>query len=79
MTRRHDKESRKLQPSAFATRSVGRRFRWMTIVGSIAIGLSAITGCTGDDRSSVDEAIEEVEDEATDMKKEIEDEIDDHT
>lgn len=43
-----------------------------------ALGLT--TACDSDEnRSKLDEAIEELKDEAEDLKEEIEDEIDDHT
>jgi len=60
--------------SARATRRGAGVAGWL-LLGAIASGLP---GCE-ERRSKLDEAVEEIEDEAKDAREEIEDEIDDHT
>jgi len=43
------------------------------------LGAGLLPACSDDRRGGVDEAMEELRDEAGDAKDEIEDEIDDHT
>ncbi len=54
-----------------------RRASWVAMFLGLALMTTSMTAC--EERSALDEAIEEVKDEASDAKKAIEDEIDDHT
>lgn len=50
----------------------------LLVAALLTAGLLSLPACS-DDRSSMDEMIEEVKDEANDAKDEIQDEIDDHS
>lgn len=56
---------------------ISKRLLALLVVAATSSGLLSMSGCR--DRSEMDEAVEEVEDEIDDSKKEIQDEIDDHT
>lgn len=80
MDREESEEKRPIGPERVG---VGRR-AWISkrllallVVAATSSGLISMSGCR--DRSEMDEAVEEVEDEIDDTKKEIQDEIDDHT
>ena len=53
----------------------------LPLLGAVLLGaLASLFGaCSDDRRGGVDEAVEELRDEAMDAKEEIEDEIDDNT
>jgi hypothetical protein len=53
----------------------------LPLLGAALLGAAAglLAACSEDRRGGVDEAVEELRDEAMDAKDEIEDEIDDHT
>lgn len=56
---------------------VSKRLLALMVVAATGSGLMSMSGCR--ERSDMDEAVEEIEDEIDDSKKEIQDEIDDHT
>lgn len=56
-----------------------RPAHWLAIGALFALFSLPMIGCEQSNRSDLDEALEEIEDEAKDARKEIEDEIDDHT
>ena len=53
----------------------------LSLLGGALLGAAAglLAACSDDRRGDVDEAVEELRDEAMDAKEEIEDEIDDRT
>ncbi len=80
MNRENSEAEREIGPGLVG---VGRR-AWipkrllaLLVVAATGSGLISMSGCR--DRSDMDEAMEEVEDEVGDTKEEIEDEVDDHT
>ena len=53
----------------------------LPLLGAALLGAAAnlFSACSDDRRGGVDEAVEELRDEAMDAKEEVEDEVDDHT
>ena len=62
-----------------ARESLRRPHGWASLLAALMLASSVATLSACEDRSSMDEAMEEIRDEADDAKDAIEDEVDDHS
>lgn len=60
-------------------RGSSRMRRVFSILSAVMLGLSVMTLAACEDKSPLEEGVEEMKDEAGDAKREIQDEIDDHS